>query len=162
MDVLTLLSGAFGGSVVGALGAAFTKWHDAKSQLKLMQLQMERDNLLNAHELKMHEAKVAADILEQEYKGLTESYGADKATYSQNGSGWLIAVDFIRGLVRPVLTVVLLAYCMATLFYLTDHYDVQLESKEVYDLVSLIVHNLVTCTGIALTWWFGSRPAKRD
>lgn len=163
MEPLTSLLGAFGGSVVGAVSAHLTKRHEAKVRIEEAKIQYARDKMLNEHELRMHEAKMQMHTMEQEYKGLTESFKMDAATYASAvpGSKLMLIVDFVRGLVRPVLTATLLIYCMVTLFYLTKHYDVQLAQNEVYELVSILIHNLVTCTGIALAWWFGSRPEKR-
>jgi hypothetical protein len=159
--VLDLLTSAFGGSVVGAIGAAFNKWQDAKIKVKLTELQIERDKVLNAHELEINKIQAVTRTKELEFQGLTESIGADKATYSVGStSKLLIFVDGVRGLIRPILTGTLTGYCMITLFYLTSHYNVVLSDEQVYKLVFLLVDNLVVCTGIALTWWFGSRPSN--
>lgn len=160
--MLELLSGALGGSAIGAIGAAFSKWHDARTRLKERELDIQRDKMLNDHELLMHEAQTKAHTVEMEYKGLQSSHESDKATYSVGKESFaLILVDVIRGLVRPLLTFALLAYCMGTLFYLTENYEVQLAPEQVYKLVEMIVNNLVVCSGIALSWWFGSRTTEK-
>lgn len=160
--MLELLSGALGGSAIGAIGAAFSKWHDAKTRLKEKELDIQRDQMLNDHELKMHEAQTKAFTTEMEYKGLQASHESDKATYSVGKDSFaLTLVDVVRGLVRPLLTFLLLAYCMGTLFYLTESYEVSLGPEQVYDLIEMIVNNLVVCSGIALSWWFGSRTSDK-
>lgn len=156
-----LLTGAFGGSLIGALGATFNKWQEHKSRMAIMKLEIIRDKQLNSHELEMNRVQAETRTKELEYEGLTESLGMDKATYSVGStSAFLVFVDGVRGLVRPVLTATLLVYCMVVLFYLTKHYNVELAEDQVYKLVFMLVENLVVCSGIALTWWFGSRPAN--
>jgi hypothetical protein len=159
---IDLLTSAFGGSLVGAVGAAFTKWQDAKHQLNMKKLDIERDKVLNAHELEISKIEYDKRTKELEYEGLAESIGADRATYSVGStSKFLIFVDGVRGLVRPLLTATLLIFCMITMFYLTKQYNVQLADDQVYKLVFMLVDNLVVCSGIALTWWFGSRPSNQ-
>jgi hypothetical protein len=162
MDILTFLGGSLGGSIVGALGAAFNKWHDAKTKIKLMELEMQQAKIMNEHEEKLMALKIESVTKEMEYKGITESIQADRATYSVGSTNlWLIFVDVVRGLMRPALTCMLLIYMMWTLFYLTRTYNVILSDAQVYQLVYSIVDNLVVCSSIALTWWFGSRPQPK-
>lgn len=158
MDFISLLGGSLGGSIVGALGAAFNKWHDAKTRIKEKELELQQIKLLNEHEEKLMEMKIESVTKEMEYKGLTESIQSDRATYSAGSTNpWLIFVDVVRGLMRPALTSMLLIYMMWTLFFLTRTYNVVLSDSQVYQLVYSIVDNLVVCSSIALTWWFGSR-----
>lgn len=162
-DFLDLLTGSLGGSLVGAIGAAFNKWHETKTKLKLKELEIERDKMLNAHELQVMQSESEAATKQLEYKALGTSMESDRATYATDSdSGWLVFVDVVRGLVRPTLTATLLVYCMIMLLYLTNHYTVEFTDEQVYDLVHMIVHNLVVCSGVALTWWFGSRSSSKS
>lgn len=161
MEFVSLLGGSLGGSIVGAVGAAFSKWHDARTKLKERKLDLEHARLMNEHEEKLMALKIESVTKEMEYRGLTESIAADKATYSTGSTNpWLTFVDVVRGLVRPVLTATLLVYMMWTMFFLAKTYNVVLSEAQVYDLVFLIVENLVICSSLALTWWFGSRPKQ--
>lgn len=167
--ILELVTSSLGGSIVGAAGAAFSKWHEGKLKLEEMKLNLEQTKLNNSHDLSMAQITQAGNreeaeeqfrkaALEVDYAGLEASILADRATYSTaDGSKWLVLVDVVRGLVRPVLTASLLIYCMAALLYITRHYSVELTNEQLYNIVVTIVNNLVTCSSIALTWWFGTR-----
>lgn len=160
-DLAGGLTGALGGSVIGGIGAMFTKWWDGRMQLKKMELQIERDKMLNEHELLVMESEQKSAVQKMEYAALSDSIESDKATYTTNKeSGWLVMVDVVRGLIRPVLTVTLLVYSIFLAVYLTRHYDVEFSNTQVFDMVYMIVNNLVVCSGVALTWWFGSRQAS--
>lgn len=160
-DLVSLLGGAFGGSVVGAIGAAVGKWFEAKQEREMKKLQIEQDKALNAHELQVMGMQAESALKQLEYKAFDSSLEADRATYSTGStSGWLVAVDVVRGLIRPILTATLLIYCIVLVVYLTQHYDVAFSSTQVYDMVFMIINDLVTSMGLALAWWFGSRPAR--
>lgn len=161
--IVDLLTGSLGGSFVGAIGAMFGKWHEARVKKDMLKLQIERDKLLNAHELQVMQVNQESATKQMEYAALGTSLEMDKASYSVGSDNkWLIFVDVVRGLVRPVLTSTLLIYCIVLVIYLTIHYNVQFKNEQVYDLVYMIIHNLVVCTGISLAWWFGSRESSSN
>lgn len=160
-DLIGLFTGSLGGSLVGAVGAGFSKWFEARNEIKKEELSIERDKLNNQHELEVMKTETDSAVKMKEYEALSTSLKSDKASYSVGrDSKWLTFVDVVRGLVRPSITALLLIYCAAMLVYLTTHYQVEFDDTQVYELVYMIVHNLVTCSGIALTWWFGSRATS--
>lgn len=77
---------------------------------------------------------------------LATSIRADKATYSHGDSDWLVLVDVIRGLTRPVLTAFLGVFMMV-LWFSTD--DAILQGK----ITATVLYIATTC----FFWWFGTR-----
>lgn len=174
--LIGLLSSAFGGSLIGGIGSFVQKWLDGKNDAKQMELQLQRDAANNAHELKMLElqlqnksavASVNADASVQKasYEALEASLAADKATYSNgdpDANSWLIAVDVIRGIMRPTITWALATYCVAVTAYNLVHYGANFPSEELAKITFALIDSMTTFTGVALTWWFGARPRKQQ
>lgn len=150
MSLLELAGNALSGGVLGAAGAAFSRWHEAKLELAKLEL-------ANKHEL----ARIA---LEQDGAGLIATAPVDSATYSNQVSPAappsLVFVDTVRGLVRPVLTAMLLCttiYCTTKLLNVAT---LNISPTEAQEFLRYLLESLVSCTGIALTWWFGTRPNR--
>jgi len=82
----------------------------------------------------------------------TQSIRADRATYSHNSaSKWLVFVDVVRGLIRPVITVGL---CVTVTIFWFDTQDETIK-KQIIDTV------LYLTTAVVL-WWFGSRRKVKN
>jgi hypothetical protein len=177
-----MLLGA-GGGVFGILGALIKNGievfeHNTKAQANLAILAEQ-----NKHELLMADKHAELIKLEAEnaltladvntakaldiasYNALADSYSADKATYSDDGkSKWLVMVDVIRGLIRPILTLV---FSFSIIFFtlwvwaslapngLTSHLDF-LEST-FYRLIDA----LIFLTTSAVGWWFAARKLHK-
>lgn len=151
MSLVDIVGNALGGGVLGAAGAAFSRWHEAKLELAKLEIN-------NKHELELLAAKQDGD-------GLIASAPVDAATYStetsKNATPQLMLVDAIRGLVRPLLTALLLCSTMYYTSRLLTLAGAQLTPAEAHDLLKFLLESTVGCTGIALTWWFGARPTKQ-
>lgn len=151
MSLVDIVGNALGGGVLGAAGAAFSRWHEAKLELAKLEIS-------NKHELERM-------VLAQDGDGLIASAPVDAATYStetsKNATPQLMLVDAIRGLVRPLLTALLLCSTMYYTSRLLTLAGAQLTPAEAHDLLKFLLESTVGCTGIALTWWFGARPTKQ-
>lgn len=162
-----------GGSLLGGIAAYFSKKEEGRQLIREKELELVAMKQAQEHEANMasigHTAKLEqmeseqkSTIIKGEYEGLLASIEADKATYSiGTTSKWLIAVDVIRGTMRPLLTGALMVYLGLAVVYITLTYKVELDKSQVYDLLYMIIICLVTGANVALTWWFGSRnPSK--
>ena len=74
-------------------------------------------------------------------------------------------VDFIRGLMRPAITLYLIALTSWVSYTLYD-LIVQLGAADFdgYEAIVLwrqVIDMVLYLTATAITWWFGSRPASR-
>lgn len=158
MSLIELAGNALSGGVLGAAGAAFSRWHEAKLELTKLAI-------ANKHQLDMAEQALTAQAVKQDGDGLTVSAPVDAATYSvstsKHASWGLMLVDAVRGLVRPLLTALLLCSTMYYTSRLLTLSGAQLTPAEAHDLLKFLLESTVSCTGIALTWWFGARPTKQ-
>lgn len=158
MSLLELAGNALSGGVLGAAGAAFSRWHEAKLELTKLEIN-------NKHQLDMAEQGLAAQVVKQDGDSLVASAPVDAATYStatsQYASSQLMLVDAVRGLVRPLLTALLLCSTMYYTNRLLTIVGMNLTPAEAHQLLQFLLESTVSCTGIALTWWFGARPTKQ-
>lgn len=162
MDLGSILSGPIG-AIFGAAGAIGGKILDYKAK-----------QLDHAHELAMRDkdrahlelelshksevAKVDADtqIAVREFDAVAASIAADRATYGDSATGRI--VDLVRGLIRPVLTVMAMVLVGGMTCSVLDGGEQLAEAERVG-----LLREALFLSGVAITWWFGARPsgAKR-
>lgn len=144
--LISLLAG--GGT--GLLGTIFSKAfgffeakqrHSHELELLGMDLKMMEVEALNAE--RQH-------ALELEQKSFEASYADAGKRFSYKGSGGaLVFVDVVRGLTRPVLTLLFLG--------LTGWVYFTIEDASIRDRV---VDTILYLSTVTVTWWFGTRPQK--
>lgn len=159
-------------SVLGLFGGLFQRWMDLKREKEVAAREVAILRERNAHDLAMRdkdremvevEAKNALTMAEvgarretevAAYASMNAALAADRATYSDRfkelgpvAKGALVAVDVVRGLTRPGLTVVLVCfvgYLMATI-PTTD------------PLYQAVVEGVLSLAFTAVGFWFGAR-----
>jgi hypothetical protein len=175
--MLELLLGTSGG-FLGVLGALF------KHGLEIYQEKKREDAALsvliekNKHELLMTDKEIAIITLEAKnanvlaelnaskeievssYNAMAKSYDADKATYSNAPtSKWMIAVDFVRGMTRPALTLYyaimlsVFTFCIWSYIPVSVMNDPLFLKETFYRLVDALIFVTTTC----VLWWFAAR-----
>jgi hypothetical protein len=179
LEILGLLVGnIFSGGATGLIGMVAQRWADFKN--KQLDLQLEKMKFDNAIELR----KVDAQIMAQEWAARTkvaeveaagkeavadaaafgESYKLEPQRYSDNvkptwGQGWLLVIlDFIRGIIRPGLTIYLCA--ITTMVYLQVRMLLggeDLSAAAALDAWKMVVGTLLYLTTTCVVWWYGTR-----
>lgn len=186
----TLLTGVFSGGATGLLGVLLQRFFDMKKQQNDLELvKLNNQNALEVRRLELDaQAKIAergaeaqervADLdtqareAEAAARDYQASMQADRATYlapeaqqTSRLARWLMAfVDFARGIIRPGVTVYVLALETVLMLWVRDLYQrslVQMTPVEthqlMHDVVGTVSYLAVTCT----VWWFGIRPARQ-
>jgi len=181
--VETFFSSILSGGATGLIGIIIQRWADYKN--KKLDIEASRERF--SHERDMR--KVDAEIMAQEWAARTkvaeievagkidvadsEAFAAsfnEPVRYSDGvkptaGQGWmLIVLDFIRGIVRPGLTVYLCV--LTTLIYLHARTLIGkegaiLSSDQAVDLVKLIVGTVLYLATTCVLWWFGTRNKQK-
>jgi hypothetical protein len=170
----TLAGSILGGGATGILGVAVQRIADYKNK----QLDLELSQQKFTHEEVMMKAQ--AEVMAQEWAARTkiaetEAAGAEAVAdsqafaasfneskpYAQAGLNpaqtWLMVIlDFVRGMVRPSLTVYLVA--VVTLIYaqvkpLAEH----ITPQEALSLLNMIVGTVMYLATTCVLWWFGTR-----
>lgn len=179
LEILGLIFGnIFSGGATGLIGMIAQRWADYKN--KQLDLQLEKMKFDNAIALKEVDAKIMA----QEWAARTEvakveaagkeavedakafaaSYDLEPKRYSDSvkpsrGQAWLLVVlDFIRGSIRPALTVYLCV--LTTAVWIQAKVVLAAEDLSTADALSvwkMIVGTILYLTTTCVVWWFGTR-----
>lgn len=188
MDWVALLTGGAGG-IFGIVGGLIQKWMDYKKEEQAQRNRIELIKLEHTQALAMQdkqlaylqeEAKNAAvlatinaqkEVDVSSYQALAKSYEMDKRTYTEEGvekkyQKWFVAVDFVRGMMRPVLTflldmaAVLLFVVCATILY-KQYVSGILETTSFITAMQTAFNNAVRSilflAELATGWWFAAR-----
>ena len=168
--MIEFLSSVAAGGATGLLGTAVSavseffgrrQRHRQELEMRRIDIEQARIEAESAERRAEVEAKSAERRAEVEAHAATEAaeWAALRASYreagkrwSQGESRWLVAVDLVRGLTRPLLTwafVALTAWIYATL----GPQDAELRAQ----VVNTTLYAATTC----VFWWFGARQVAR-
>lgn len=144
--VASLLSGGALG-VFGAVGSGVLDYFKTKERNKqeLAVISAQKDLIL---------AQADSATLLETIKMMGASYENDKATYV--GAGF---VDTVRGLLRPAVTVYLVA--ITTGLAVWAFRRVGLEQAVVAEIAKFAVYTCLDLTGLCVAWYFGARQIDK-
>ena len=180
--MLDLLLGASSGGIFGAILALgkhgieiFQEKKKADASLALL-VEQNKQELLMAdkqaklieleatHALTLADLNASRDTDIAGYTAMTASFENDKATYSDaKQNGWMIAVDVVRGLIRPLLTLIFsLALIAFTAWLWVVIPDIITGNQEFlkqtfYRLVDALIFLATSTCG----WWFAARQVSK-
>lgn len=184
--MLSMLASIFGsifaGGATGLLGIFLQKYFDLQTKkldIEAAQKRAEIELQLRDKDLQIMNAeweqrsKVAqiegdASIGVEAQKAFGQSLAADRATYltadlakeSRFATVILAVLEFLRGVVRPVLTIILV-WMSWKLYEQTDAIlsaqGIQLSAEILQTQLLLIVQTLLYLSTTVVTWWFGVR-----
>ena len=158
------------GGLTGLLGTAITgvtayfdrrQRHQQEVELRRLDLEIEKHEAASAERRAAIEAEVAKAVAETEARAEADAaaYGSMRASYrdaarrwSSGESRWLVAVDVVRGLTRPMLTLLfvgLVGWIYGTL------------GTESEDLRTRVVETVMYVSTTTVLWWFGARHVSR-
>jgi hypothetical protein len=154
------------GSVVSNVTDIFKVRQQNKFDLEKRKLDLQAMDKEYSFSLQMKEvdANMAANVADAGL--MTASYAHDAATYSKGmATGWgihaLTLVDVIRGLVRPVLTSILLAVLWETRAEVKGVIDAigmdALDPIKALNIYNSLVEAIIFVSTTSILWWFGTR-----
>jgi uncharacterized membrane protein len=176
------------GGITGLLGIGLQRafdWLGERERAKREKQQQEHQvNMLRANaevqaqewaaRTRMAETEAAGRQAVAEQEAFAASFRLEPERYAVGArpkgwigaAGWflMVLIDFIRGFVRPGLTVYLCA--ITTLIYfeakaLLERYGMVIPADMAFDLVKQIILTILYLTTTCILWWFGTRnPAK--
>jgi len=177
--ILSLVTGGASGILGGAV-SKFFEFLSKKQEINLKKLEFEHDISLKKMDMEAANAEWAArtSISKQEGEARIEVADAQSFTasmfkeperYSKPTTGWpnviMTVLDFIRGIVRPGITVALMTFTW--LMYLEvkmimEMAEVALSADQAFQIYDLIVQTVLYLTSTTVAWWFASRsPGSR-
>lgn len=179
----TIFGSIFAGGATGLIGVAVQRIADYQNR----KLDIESQKSKQDHEVAMKNADAA--IMEKEWaartrvaevelegkkeqadgEGFAKSFGMEPPKYAEGklstGQLWIMVVlDFLRGIVRPGLTIYLAV--ITTKIYLHAHamlmtYGITMTSTQALDLVKLIISTILYLFTTCVLWWFGTRNRQQ-
>jgi hypothetical protein len=154
MDViLGLLTGGATGLIGTALSGVmkyFTNKQEQSHELQVMEMELKHMDKEAEVALKIEEKKQEGKEAEAAWRGLEASYREAGQRWSTGDSGWIVFVDVVRGLMRPLLTLALVVL-MGTIYFTLGVDKPTMQSQ--------IVSTILYLATAAVLWWFGSRMA---
>lgn len=168
--VMSLFSSSGIGALFGLVGSWLTKREERRNvELRLSHekdmARLENKNLLLRQEHQVRIAEYGVDAIVQQGEYAVEQAEAAAFIASQASNQPLINgfTEFVRGLMRPVITLYLLLVASFVAWHINDYMvgvsDVMRED-EVIDIFRVTLDRIMFLTTTAVTWWFGSRPAS--
>lgn len=180
--MLALLGSIFSGGLTGLLGVAFQRFFDF---LKVKQ-EIEMKKLDHEHEANMR--RIDGEMLAQEWAARTQvatieaeakqtvaaeasfaaSFNSEPKQYSAKvkvgpvTGFFLVLLDFLRGIVRPGLTIYLCV--ITTMIYVearTIMAGVAFATADAIRVHDLIVSTILYLTTTCVLWWFGTRNSQK-
>ncbi len=180
MDLLTGLTSILGGGITGLIGSVTQRVFEYKSKKLDIELQAAKfaneialkkvDAELMAQEwaarTKVADIEATAQVETEDAKAFSAALTSEPKLYHEGGltphQNWLMVIlDFIRGFIRPGLTLYLCA--ITTVIYVKAS---KLLSGETilpgmaYDLVTQIINTILYLTSTCVLFWFGTRNKK--
>lgn len=173
MNLVDILGSVVTGGVTGLIGTALSRFADfqtKKTEFVHEEKMRELDAAIMAQEwaAKTQVASIEADAVMEKAdaeafaKSFNEPERYSERVRATKAQGWvLIALDAIRGAVRPGLTVYL---CAITTYLYWDAHSA-MSSMGVMDttkLVNQIVTTVLYLNTVSCTWWFGTRVRSKE
>jgi len=162
-QLLGVASSILTGGATGLLGTVITggfaflnsrQRHRQEMALRELDLQIMQSEAAGAERIAAIEAEGASE--QAAYGALEASYKAASQRWSRPGEGWaMVAVDVVRGLMRPVLTLGLLG--------LTAYIYFEMMARPAFmtALQARIVDTVLYLVTAAVLWWFGQRGVDK-
>ncbi len=180
MDLLSGLTSVLSGGVTGLIGSVAQRVFEYKT--KKLEIELQKEKFSNEQALR----KLDAEIMSQEWAARTKVaqvegefavekedakafaaaltsepklYHEGKLTNAQN---WLMVVlDFVRGTIRPGLTIYLCALTTAIYIQAKMVMGHSVAPDQAYELVDKIVQTVLYLTTTCVLFWFGTRNEKK-
>lgn len=158
--IIGWLGSSIFGSIFGGLMGCVNKYLDLKQhamdqthELALRDKDMEQTKVEIEGRAKVAEVQAAGATAVAENQAFAASFEADKATYG------IKAVDFFRGIVRPLITggacFEIFICARAATAYMDAHGGMSID--QAYAIVDAVLFTAFT----VVLWWFGSRPKQK-
>lgn len=178
---MDMILGASGG-IFGIVGALFKHGIEVYQEKKKAEASLALLAEQNKHELLMadkHQALIeveaknaltladlnaSRDIDIAAYGSLTSSFEQDKATYSDaKENPYIIAVDVVRGMIRPLLTVIFSLSLIGFTAWLWIAVPDMMAGNEEFMKQTFyrLIDSLIFLGTSSCGWWFGSRGVSK-
>lgn len=157
--MMDLILGVVSGGATGLIGSVlsgvvkfFTDRQNQSHELAKMEMELKHMDKEAAIAKQMKAMEMEGIESAAAWKGLEASYRQASKRWSTGNSGWIIAVDVVRGMMRPLLTLALVGLTTGIYFTL---------GEESMNLRERIIATILYLTALALSWWFADRQIAK-
>jgi hypothetical protein len=186
----TIITGVMSGGATGLFGVLLQRYFDMKKQqndlelvkvnnanaLQVRQLELEAQAKMADRAADAQERVAALDTQARESEAAARDYQAsmqaDRATYlapeaqqsSRTARILMAIVDFMRGIIRPGVTIYVLGLETMLVLWVRDMYQraaFTLTPAQTHDLALQIIGVVVYLATAIPVWWFGIRPSRQ-
>jgi hypothetical protein len=179
----TVLGAILSGGATGILGVVAQRYADYKNrELDLAREKQQQEFELAKRARDIEQARIEAEgrleVVKTETAGRTDvadadafkaSFQAEPLKYTESGmplSRWqrwaFVLLDFIRGVVRPGITLYLCVLTTLIYWQAQSVLDaVYVSPEDAYALVKTIVAQVIYLTTTVVLWWFGTRNKQQ-
>ena len=162
--MLSLLSSAGFGSIMGLVGGIINRFIDIKAkagerEFELLKLDKERDYMRDEYAARNQIATIEAEtkVEASAYNALAESYKFAAPSPDND------MVDKITRTIRPILTVCFFLFTCIVFGFVTSlvlDSKTSFSSDELLTLWKQIIEWIFFQAGVSIGWWFAMRPGK--
>lgn len=163
--MLDLLAGVLSGGVTGLLGTIisggmkfFENRQKHSHELAIMDMEMRQMDKEAAIARDIKELDMESKDNEAAWAALSASYKESTARMSSGDSPWLVLVDVVRGLMRPVITLGTLT--LMAVIYFTIAQDMA-PGPDGIPVQVTIVQTVLYIATTSVLWWFGTRNLSK-
>lgn len=172
--MFSFITSILSGGLTGILGAGVQRiadYFNKKQDIKIMELKFAQDEKMRRIDIEMLDKEWAArnsiavtegnakiDVAES--AAFAESMKMEPQRYSKaTDSIWLVILDFIRGIVRPGLTIYLAVLTTMMYFELQTlkSFSDMLVSTDVFSVYEMIINTILYLFTTVVLWYFGVR-----
>lgn len=161
MDIFTGIASILGGGITGLIGSVTQRVFEYKS--KKLDIELEKNRFEHEVALKSIQYKAAVDV--EDSKAFNTALSSEPKMYHDQGlsnkQNWLMVIlDFIRGSIRPGLTIYLCGITTAIYSQAKAIMGTSLLPFQAYELVNQIINTILYLTTTCILFWFGTRNKK--
>ena len=170
------ISSVLSGGLTGLLGVGIQRFADfmnKRQDMAIMKLKFDQDLAMRkidgeqmaqewAQRTKVAQIEADATVAAAESAAFSKSFDMEPRMYSEKvkpnafASIMLVLIDFVRGLIRPGLTVYLCVLTTLIYFQARDLLgDQTLTQAAALDLTAQVVSTVLYLTTTCVLWWFG-------
>ena len=166
-----MLGGLISGGVTGLIGSVVSNITDYFEQRRKNEHEKELRKLDIQEMQQEYKARKQITVQKTDADTMQASYEHDSRSYSKGldiKSAWLKVMlvfgDFVRAMVRPVLTAFLIWLVWDTrqeVQMIIDQAGLDaLSPEKAIGIYTAVVEMILFLASTAITWWFGTRPRK--
>jgi hypothetical protein len=180
MDIFSGIASILSGGVTGIIGSVAQGIFAYKS--KQLDVELQKQKYSNELELRKADAVImaqewasrtsiaqteaTAQIDSEDSKSFHAALTSEPQRYAEgtltSKQNWMMVIlDFIRGIIRPGLTLYLCGITTAIYFHAKSLMGTDMISAQAYELVTQIVNTILYLTTTCVLFWFGTRNKQK-